>query len=350
VAKILIVDDEKSIRNTFEIFLKKDGHDVFLAANVREALKIFDEQDLDLIISDIIMPESTGIDLLDSVKSRNRDIPVIIMTGEPTVETAKEAVKGEANDYLIKPVDKDTLLKTVKYATDKKLLIDEKIQLEKENIQYRENLEKLVKHRTEALQKAVNGTIETIAKILEYKDPYTAGHQRCVGDLSLSIARKMGLSEEQQKRIYFAGYLHDVGKLLIASEILSKPGKLTAGEFGVIKEHVNNGYELTKNIELPWSISDIILQHHERIDGSGYPNGLKDSEIKQEAKILAVADVIEAMTSNRPYRAGFGIDVALAEIKEKSGVLYDKEVVRIVVELFEEDKYSFSDNKQLIEF
>ncbi len=346
MSRILVVDDERSIRNTFEIFLSKEGHEVFLAEHVDQALKILDEQVLDLVITDIIMPKSTGINLLNQIKAKNKDIPVIIMTGEPTIETAQEAVVNDAHDYLVKPVSKENLLKTVKFALEKKKLIDDKIILEVENERYRHNLENLVEKRTAALQKAIHGTIETIAKILEQKDPYTAGHERRVGALSLAIAEKMNLEEEEQRRIYLAGYLHDIGKLLLPSEILSKPGKLTAGEFGVIKEHVKSGYELTKDMELTWSISDIILQHHERMDGSGYPNGIKGDEIQIGARILAVADVIEAMSAHRPYRPGFGIETALEEIRNKAGTLYDEEVTEAAIELFEKDKYDFSNVDQ----
>jgi len=348
MSKIMVVDDEKSIRKTFEYFLKNDGHEVYLAEDTNTAKNISLVQDLDLVITDIIMPKSTGIELLKEIKSKNPDIPVIIMTGEPTVETAKEAVKRDAHDYLIKPVSKGNLLKATAYALEAKKLKDEKAKLEQEKAKYSQNLELLVQKKTVELQKAVNGTIETIAKILEKKDPYTAGHVARVGSIALAIAKKMELSIEQQKRIYFSGNLHDIGKLLIASEILSKPGKLSPGEFEVIKEHVQNGYELTKDIKLPWQVSDIILQHHERIDGSGYPNGLKGNEIQLGAKILAVADVIEAMTAHRPYRAGFGIDVALDEIKNNAGKLYDKEVSDNAIELFEKDKFNFKETKNVI--
>lgn len=345
MAKILVVDDEKSIRKTFKIFLSKEGHDIFLAEDVNEAITIIDEQNLDLVITDIIMPKSTGIDLLNIIKIKKLDFPVIIMTGEPTVNTAKEAVKKNADDYLIKPVSKDSLLTAVKYALEKKQLIDGRSKLEVENRKYRENLELLVNKKTEDLQEAVKGTIEIISKILEKKDPYTAGHEKRVGELSLLIAKKMGLDREQQKRIYYAGYLHDIGKLFITSEMLAKPGKLTASEFGVIKEHVQSGYELTKDMDLPWPISDLILQHHERMDGSGYPNGLLGNEIQIGSKILAVAEVIEAMTSHRPYREGYGIAIALNEIKSNAGILYDCEVSEAAIQLFEIDKYNFSTPK-----
>ena len=211
MAKIMVVDDEKSIRKTFEYFLKNDGHEVYLAEDTNTAKNISLVQDLDLVITDIIMPKSTGIELLKEIKSKKPDIPVIIMTGEPTVETAKEAVKRDAHDYLIKPVSKGNLLKATAYALEAKKLKDEKAKLEQEKAKYSQNLELLVQKKTVELQKAVNGTIETIAKILEKKDPYTAGHVARVGSIALAIAKKMELSIEQQKRIYFSGNLHDIG-------------------------------------------------------------------------------------------------------------------------------------------
>ncbi len=341
MAKILVVDDERSIRSTFDIFLSKEGHEIFLAEDANSAIRISDDQDLDLVITDIIMPKMTGMELLAAIKAKSPDIPIIIMTGEPTIDTAKEAVKSDASDYLVKPVSKENLLKAARYSLEKKKLLDDKKRLEIENTKYREDLEKMVDERTQALQKAVNGTVEAIVKILAYKDPYTSDHQRRVGALAMAIAQKMELDEDIIECIYFAGYLHDIGKMLVPSEILSKPGKLTLGEFHVTKEHVQNGYDLTKGIELTLQTADLILQHHERIDGSGYPNGITGSEMKLGAKILAIADVIEAMVSHRPYRPGFELEIALAEIKNNAGILYDKEVSIVAIELFEKDNYDF---------
>jgi putative two-component system response regulator len=344
MARILIVDDEKSIRKTFEVFLSKEGHDVYLAENVPKALDIVKNNAIDLIITDIIMPRITGIEMLEILKEESPDIPIIIMTGEPTVETAKKSVKDNAHDYLIKPVNKSTLINTTNYALSKKELIDSKKILEEENQLYRENLETLVEKRTESLQKAVHGTISTIAAILESKDPYTAGHEKRVGSLAFAIAEKMNLSNEKKESIYYAGYLHDIGKLMVPSEILSKPGKLSKSEYSLVKDHVQSGFDLIKNIELAWPISEIVFQHHERIDGSGYPLGLKDEEISLEAKILAVSDVVEAMTTHRPYRPSFSRDKALEEIENNSGILYSEDVVKATVELFKIDKYEFDDN------
>ena len=258
------------------------------------------------------------------------------------LQLQKKSVKDQTHDYLIKPVSKDSLLKSAKYALQQKKLKDEKLELELANKQYRDNLERLVEKRTEALQEAVNGTISTIAKILEKKDPYTAGHEKKVANLAYSIAEEMNLTEQQKDCIYYSGFLHDIGKLLAPAEILSKPGKITDNEFQLIKDHVMSGYELVKNIKLPWVISDVILQHHERINGSGYPMGLNGNEMMIEAKILAVADVVEAMASHRPYRAAFDMKLVLDELKNNSGILYDTAVVKATVDLFEISRYDFS--------
>lgn len=350
MAKILIVDDEKSIRETFKAFLTTDGHETTVAENVDSARKIIEDNKLDLIITDIIMPRVSGMELLELITKQDPDIPVIIMTGEPTVETAALAVKSSAYDYITKPVSKGILFKAVKNALEYKKLIDSKKILEAENKEYRENLEQLVKERTTALQQAMNATISTITAIVGLRDPYTAGHERKVGNLAVEIAGKMKLSKKQIECIYVAGYLHDIGKISVPAEILSKPGKLSDIEYEVIKAHVTYGYDILKKVNLPWPVAEIVYQHHERIDGSGYPQGLKGDDIKIESNILAVADVIEAMTSHRPYRPGFGINVALKEIEDNSRKLYNTEVAEVALDLFRNDKYKIVDIAKEIKF
>jgi len=348
--KILVVDDEKSIRKTFEAFLTKEGFDVTSAENVELALKMLDEDEPDLIITDIIMPRMTGIELLEIIKAKKPDIPIIIMTGEPTVETATDSVKNSAHDYITKPVSKEMLVKTVRKALEHKKLLDDKKQLEAENAEYRENLEKLVEKRTQALQKAMQATISTIASVVELRDPYTAGHERKVGNLAVEIGRKMKLSKKQIECIYVAGYLHDIGKISVPAEILSKPGKLSEIEYEIIKTHVKCGYDVLKKVELPWPVAEVVYQHHERIDGSGYPRGLKGDEIKIESKIMAVADVIDAMTSHRPYRPSLGLDIALEEIESNSGKIYDEKAAKAALDLFRKDKYKIVDEVKKIKF
>ncbi len=191
------------------------------------------------------------------------------------------------------------------------------------------------------LQSALKGTIEAISIMIEMRDPYTAGHQRRVAQLAEAIATSLNLPSVKIEGIKFAAQIHDIGKLYVPAEILSKPTKLSALEYAIIKTHPQAGYEILKNIEFPWPIADIVLQHHERLDGSGYPAGLKDGEILPEARILSVADVVEAMSSHRPYRPSFGIDKALEEIRLNSGIFYDPQAVTACQQLFLEKAFSF---------
>ena len=185
------------------------------------------------------------------------------------------------------------------------------------------------------------GTIQAIAAMVEMRDPYTAGHQRRVAQLAAAIAVEMGLPEEQVRGIHLAGTIHDLGKIQTPAEILSKPGKLSASEFSLIKDHPQNGYEILKDIEFPWPIAQMVWQHHEKLDGSGYPQGLQGDAILLEARIMTVADVVEAMSSHRPYRPGMGMDVALAEIGKGRGTHYDPDAVDASIKLFKEDGFTF---------
>jgi len=202
-------------------------------------------------------------------------------------------------------------------------------------------LEVDLQKRNRQLQKSMESIIFIMGKIGESKDPYTAGHQKRVTQLATAIAKKMRLSEEKIEAIRFASLIHDIGKVGIPSEILSKPTKLNENEFALIKNHPSICYNIIKDVHLPWEVADIVWQHHERLDGSGYPRGLKGNEILLEARILGVADVVEAMSSHRPYRPALGIDKALEEISMNKGKLYDPDVVDACVKLFKEDGFKF---------
>jgi PAS domain S-box-containing protein len=191
----------------------------------------------------------------------------------------------------------------------------------------------------ERLRKAMGGIIQAMSLTVEARDPYTSGHQRRVADLARAIAQEMGLAEDRVDGIRMSGAIHDIGKISVPSEILSKPVKLSHLEYSLIKNHPSVGYDILKDIDFPWPIAEITLQHHERINGSGYPNGISGQGILLEAKILAVADVVEAIASHRPYRPAFDIGVALSEISKNKGVLYEPEVVVACLRVFEEKKY-----------
>jgi putative two-component system response regulator len=192
-----------------------------------------------------------------------------------------------------------------------------------------------------ALPKAIDGFVHAVSLMVEYRDPYTASHQRRVAELSRVLAGDIGFSEWQQTGVYIAGLLHDIGKVAVPFELLSKPGKITQDEFSIIKNHPRIGHEILQEIEFPWPITLAILQHHERLDGSGYPASLAGEEIVIEARILGVADVVEAISSHRPYRPSLGLQYALAEISKDSGTLYDTGVVRACLNLLNNNQPEF---------
>ena len=205
----------------------------------------------------------------------------------------------------------------------------------------RKRAEEELQRTLEKLREALGGIIQTVALTVETKDPYTAGHQRRVANLARAIATEMGLSPEQIEGIRMAGGIHDIGKISIPAAILSKPTRLTEFEWGIIKMHSQVGYDILKKIEFPWPVAQIVLQHHERLDGSGYPQGLSGKDILMKARILAVADVVEAMASFRPYRPARGIDKALEEISQNRGILYDADAVDACLKLFTENGFEF---------
>lgn len=350
MSRILVIDDEPSMRITLQAFLEKDGYQVSVANDAISAYEMINFNHYDVVLTDIIMPGMTGIELLTKIRQHSDSVQVIVMTGEPTVGTAVNAVKHGANDYLSKPIDRETLLKTVKQAAQIKFLHDENESLEKERIRYLSELENIVSLRTKELQTSMQSIVLLCSTVIELRDPYTAGHQRRVGNLSAAIAKRLGLSESIVTNVRITGYLHDIGKLVVPTEILTKPGRLNSFEMGLIRTHSEQGFDMLELVKLPGNVAEIVYQHHERLDGCGYPRGLKDHEILDEACILAVADVVEAMMSHRPYRPALGIDLALEEITSNIGILYRPNVVEACVKLFEEDDYALDDHEHEIIF
>jgi putative nucleotidyltransferase with HDIG domain len=245
----------------------------------------------------------------------------------------------------------------------------ERVRVEKELRLARIEIEHLVETRTEALSRAndelhgqvletrraedylhssldrtersLEGTFRALAMTLELRDPYMAGHQQRVANLAVAIAQEMGLPWDKSESLRFAGIIHDIGKITAPLEIMAKPGRLTKSEYQIIKDHPRTGYDMIKDIPFPWPVAHIVLQHHERLDGSGYPEGLSGDAILPEARILAVADVVEAVCSLRPYRPALGIEKALEEIRKGRGFRYDTRVVDACVKLFREKRFTF---------
>jgi HD-GYP domain-containing protein (c-di-GMP phosphodiesterase class II) len=257
--------------------------------------------------------ESNGIELLVPMKNNGHLVGILLLGAKATRETYSS--------------EERRLLRMV--STDAAARID--------NASLYEN----IKREYSEMEKAMDGVVHALSLVVESRDPYTAGHQRRVAGLARSIASKMGLSAWQATGIYIAGLVHDVGKVAVPTDILNKPGKISQYEFSILKAHVQVGYEILQKIDFPWPVTTAILQHHERLDGSGYPAGISGEEIILEARILGVADVVEAMSSHRPYRPSLGLGNALEEITTNRGVLYDPKVVDACLNLLEKDRAAF---------
>ncbi len=243
---------------------------------------------------------------------------------------AEEALKKRGNDLEAKVLEQSNELNQLKEAFQNQVTL-----LAQE--------EEVLKSSFDKVERLLEGTIGAIATIVQKKDPYTAGHQQRVSQLACAIAREMGLNSEQLRVIRIASLLHDLGKVFIPVEFLAKPGKLSEIEFKMVKAHPDADYQILKTIDFSGDIAGIVRQHHERLDGSGYPLGLKGDVIRTESKIIAVADVVEAMVSNRPYRPALGVDAALKEIENGKGTLYDPDVVDACIKLFREGGFSFEE-------
>ncbi len=341
---ILIVEDDPIIRKSEALFLESSGYGVLLAENGRVGLEMFRQEQPDIVLLDLRMPEIDGLEVLDTITRESPDTPVIVVSGVGTMDDAIKALKLGAWDFLSKPIRN---MVSLEHAIGKVL---DRLKLLHENRRYQEHLEEEVEKRTnklqlseQQLQAAMEGIIDVVATMVETRDPYTAGHQRRVADLSIAIARELRISEEQIEGLRLAALTHDLGKVAIPSEILSKPGRLTDIEFQLIKTHAQVGYEILNNnkADFPWPIKTIIHQHHEKLDGSGYPRGITGDDILLEARILTVADVVEAMASHRPYRQALGIEKALKEIHEHRGIHYDPAVVDACLQVFEENRFAF---------
>lgn len=334
MARILIVDDDQPIRDLLGEILLEKGFICSLASNAHEARDLLNENKYELIVSDINMPGESGLDFIQSALAAFRDTAGIMLTAVDDSIVAEKAIESGVYDYIIKPFQSNEVIISVTNALRRR-------ELEIANRNYQRDLEKRVSERTSKLRNTLEGIIKAMASTVEWRDPYTAGHQQRVTQIASGIALELGFSAQQRDGIRMGGLVHDLGKISVPAEILSKPGRLTAMEFGIIKEHPRIGYEILKDIEFPSPVSQMVLQHHERINGSGYPFGIAGDEIIKEARILAVADVVEAMASHRPYRPALGIDLALDEITKNRGILYDSDVVDACLSFVNEKGFDF---------
>jgi len=334
MASILVVDDEEQMRKLLELTLSRDGHTCALAKNASEAKSLLAERTFELAICDVNIPGESGIDLAAFIGKFYGNTAVVIVTAQDDQKTADEAIESGTYGYILKPFNATELSINIRNILRRR-------KLEITNRMYRQDLEKMVAERTDKLESALHGIIQVLSRTVEARDPYTAGHEKRVASLAVAIARELGLTQRQIEGISLAGMIHDLGKNSLPAEILSKPSKLSDIEFALIKTHPKIGYDIMENIDLPWSIDQVVLQHHERMNGSGYPQGLTGDNILLEARILCVADVVEAMASHRPYRAALGIDAALDEIAMNRASLYDPDVADTCLKIFREGTFKF---------
>ncbi len=322
--RILIVDDEEDYRKMVHGLCQKISHTYAcdLVANAHEALEAIIRGRYDLVISDIQMDGGTGIELMRAAKELYPKLDFIIMTGHSPEYEFSDIIDAGASDFIAKPFALGELKAKIGRIEKERMVLRD---LRESNLRLSESFDQL--------KSVLEDSINALGSALEMKDLYTAGHQKRVSDIACQIARNMELSHTQITAIRLAGLIHDIGKISVPSEILSKPSKLDQLEFGLVKRHSNTGFDILKQIPFPWPIAKIVLQHHERMDGSGYPQGLSGNEILLEARIIAVADVVEAMSSNRPYRPALGIQKAMEEITKNKGILYDPDVVAACLRL-----------------
>jgi putative two-component system response regulator len=332
---ILIVDDNATNIDLLVSTLKAE-YRLGIAKNGPKALEYVGKQKPDLVLLDIMMPEMDGFEVCKQLKAdpEAAAIPIIFITAVAETVNKTKGFELGAVDYITKPF----------HAAEVKARIRTHLSLEEMRRQLRSQnaiLEDQVAQKTAEIRQILNASIRTMALMVEIRDPYTAGHQQRVAQLACAIAEKMGLAPTTIDSIRIAGILHDVGKIRIPVAILSRSGKLLEAEYEMLKIHPQVSYDILKDIPFPWPVAQMVLQHHERMDGSGYPQGLKGDEILHEARILAVADVMEANSSFRPYRPARGIEIALEKIAEQKGKRYDAQVVEACIDLFADASFAF---------
>ncbi len=332
-ASILVVDDEDFIREIICRKLSGSGFECDSARSAEDALARIAQNDYDCVLSDIHMPGMSGVDLLRQIKLQSQDLAVILITGAPDIDAALEAMRLGAYDHLSKPLNLAALEMTVDRALEKKRLVEE-------NREYQRDLESMVQERTkqlstanEDLQRLFTGSIKALAQALEAKDEYTQGHSARVAEESVNIARYLSLSDTEIQRMWLAGYLHDIGKIGIKEAVLNKPGKLNEEEWNLIQQHPVVAGRILGPIPELSDIIDIIVHHHERYDGSGYPDGLEGNSIPLGARILAVADTYDALTSRRPYRDSLTLEEAYRILEEAAGTYLDPVIARAFLNL-----------------
>jgi putative nucleotidyltransferase with HDIG domain len=328
-AKILVVDDEEAIREVVSTLLESQGYDCSTVSNGLLAQEYMKKNSVDLVLSDMVMPEMDGLSLLEWERKHDPDVPVIMVTAMHDLSTALEAIRHGAYDYILKPFEKDQLYLGVRRALEHRHLV-------LENRNYRRNLEQLVEERTaqlksaiEQLEQSYDDTLEALGGALDLKDAETEGHSKRVTAYTIAIAKAIKVDPALLPQIARAAFLHDIGKMAIPDMILRKPGPLTPEEREIMRTHCEIGYNMVTRIPFLREAAEIVLSHQEYFDGTGYPRGLKGEQIPLGSRIFAVADALDAMISDRPYRKALPVSHAREEIQRCAGTQFDPAVVEV---------------------
>ena len=332
--KILVVDDEPVIRTLLERVLSKAGYEAVLLSDAESGLAKALEEEFSMVISDIRMPGKNGIWLLTEIKKSLPDVPVVMLTASDNIQDAIVCLQMGAEQYVLKPFNFDELLHAVEKSIEKRALILR----DRQNREWTE--EELARQQREN-ERLVVGAIQAFATSLEAKDEYTRGHSDRVVGLSTAIAAALGLPKELVEKLKVSSVLHDIGKIGIREVILNKPGPLTPEEFTHVKLHVTIGERIISPVIQDADIRAGVRQHHERYDGTGYPDGIAGSKISLTGRIICLADTFEAMTADRPYRKSFSLDETKKRIQENAGTQFDPDIVKAFLDRLEKDPSIF---------
>lgn len=346
-ARVLTVDDESAASKLLSIILAPPTFRCTIAGNGEEALAALEREPFDAVISDLHMPGMSGMELLTLVRGRYPHMAFLVTTGVDDVDVGVQAMRFGADDYLVKPLRETVVIASLERALHKR-------RLEQQLEGYRQRLEEMVAERTTQLRAALQqiersyaDTLQALGAAIDLRDNETAGHSQRVCRYSLQIAREMGWSDKQLESLARGAYLHDIGKLGIPDGILLKPGPLTADERKVMQQHAQIGFDLVKDIPFLADAAEIVLTHHERFDGQGYPRGLKGEEILLSSRVFAVADTLDAITSDRPYRRASSFESARETISNLSGSQFDPQVVAVFLSISIESWAAIARNQRL---
>ena len=333
--RVLAVDDEPAASRLISLILAPPAFRCSTASTAEEALAALQREHFDAIISDLQMPGLSGMDLLTEVRHNHPHMAFLVTTGVDDVDVGVKAMRSGADDYLVKPLRESAVVASLENALRKR-------RLEQEVENYRQRLEEMVADRTEQLRMALSrlqqsyeDTLQSLGAAIDLRDNETAGHSRRVCLYSLEIARAMGWQAKQLGSLARGAYLHDIGKLGVPDGILLKPGTLTPEERQIMQRHAQIGFDLVKDIPFLADATDVILMHHERFDGSGYPQGLKGEQIPMSARIFAIADTLDAITSERPYQRASPFEFARERIRQLSVTAFDPQVVTVFLNIRE---------------